>query len=111
MPIPSFQNILLPLLENTKGKNEVKLNDAIEELANQFQLTEEERKELLPSGNAVKFRNRVRFARLYLIKAGLLVSPKRGFVKITKQGIDTLTENLDKIDLKYLEKFPEYLEF
>ncbi len=111
MPIPSFQNILLPLLENTNGKNEVRLNDAIEELENHFQLTEEERKELLPSGNAVKFKNRVRFARLYLIKAGLLESPKRGYVKITKDGKETIKENLEKIDLKYLEKFPAYQEF
>ena len=36
MPIPSFQNILLPLLEKTNGKDEVRLNDAIEELENHF---------------------------------------------------------------------------
>ncbi len=111
MPIPSFQNILLPLLSHTKDKGVVKLNDVIEELGDYFELTEEEKKQLLPSGNAVIFKNRVRFARLYLIKAGLLESPKRGYVEISSTGEETLKENLDRIDLKYLERFPQYKEF
>lgn len=111
MPIPNFQEILLPLLKNIGKNEEANLNDATEDLENFFELTEEERKQLLPSGNAIVFKNRVRFARLYLIKAGLLESPKRGFVKITPLGKKTLKEKPDKIDLKYLEKFPMYQDF
>ncbi len=111
MPIPNFQKIFLPLLKETNIEDEISMNSAIEKVEDFFELTEEERKRLLPSGNAIIFKNRVRFARLYLIKAGLIESKRRGYINITLKGKEVLKSNPKEINLKYLEQFPEYLEF
>lgn len=109
--IPDYQSLMLPLLKLVADKQEHKYRDLIENLAVQFQISEEERKELLASGNQPIFDNRVGWAKTYLKKAGLLDSPKRAIFKITELGVQTLNKNLDKIDAKYLRQFPSFLEF
>ena len=69
---------MLPLLRLAADGEEHRLRDAIEELADHFDLTEDERKELLPSGSQATFDNLVGWARTYMKKAGLLESPRRG---------------------------------
>ena len=76
MPIPDFQTIMLPLLKFADDRREHSLREAIEFLADEFNLTEDERRELLPSGQQATFDNRVSWARTYMQKAGLLESPK-----------------------------------
>ena len=111
MSIPDYQTIMLPLLKFAADKKEHSLRETTEFLANEFQLSEEERKELLPSGTQRLFNNRVAWASTYLRKAGLLESKKRGFFQITQRGKDAIAENFDRIDNKYLEQFPEFVEF
>jgi restriction system protein len=41
----------------------------------------------------------------------LIESPKRATFKITDRGVKTLATNPNKIDVKYLEQFPEFIEF
>ena len=67
--------------------------------------------ELLPSGQQCIFNNRVGWACSYLKKAGLLDSPRRGIFRITDRGRKVLAENLSRIDVKYLERFPEFTVF
>jgi len=51
MPIPDYQTLMLPLLKIAgDGKVHTK-RGAVNELATQFGVTEEEQKKLLPSGN------------------------------------------------------------
>jgi len=109
--IPDYQSLMLPLLKLVSDRQEHKYRDLIENLAVEFQVTDEERKELLASGNQAIFDNRVGWAKTYLKKAGLLDSPKRATFVITRIGLDTLKENLDRIDAKYLRQFPAFLEF
>ncbi|MCU0437936.1 MAG: restriction endonuclease [Raineya sp.] len=109
--IPDYQSIMLPFLQHLKDKKEYKYRDILESLALQFQLSDIERKELLASGTQAIFDNRVGWAKTYLKKAGLLDSPKRGFVIITDLGLETLAKNLNKIDAKYLKQFPSFMEF
>lgn len=111
MPIPDYQSIMLPLLKFASDKKEHSIREAIEYLANVFKLNEQERKELLPSGQQYVFDNRVGWARTYLKKAGLLESTQRGFFKITDLGLDVLSKNPLKIDVKFLEQFPQFIEF
>ena len=85
--IPDYQSIMLPLLKLISDKQEHKFRDIIEELAKQFKLTNDERKELLPSGQQPTFDNRVGWAKTYLKKAGLLDSPKRATIVITQRGL------------------------
>jgi restriction system protein len=111
MSIPDYQTIMLPFLKFAGDGHEHSLREATEFLANEFQLSEQERKELLPSGTQRLFNNRVAWASTYLRKAGLLESKKRGFFQIAQRGKDALAKNLDRIDNKYLEQFPEFIEF
>ena len=72
MTIPDYQTVMLPLLRFAADKREHSTREAIEELANHFSLTVDERKDLLPSGSQATFDNCVGSARTYMRKAGLL---------------------------------------
>lgn len=111
MAIPDYQTIMLPLLRFAGDQQEHFLREAIDQLTQKLGLTEEERKELLPSGQQEIFTNRVAWARTYMGKAGLLESTRRGYFKITDRGVKVLKENPDRIDVKYLEQFEEFRQF
>jgi restriction system protein len=111
MSIPDFQSIMLPLLQYAGDGKEHSLRDAITFLADVFNLSDEERKELLSSGQQAVFDNRVGWARTHLKKAGLLESPKRGFFQITDRGKEILKQNHPEINVKFLNQFPEFIEF
>lgn len=111
MAIPDYQTLLLPVLKLAADEKEHKFSQAVEELADQFKLSMEERNQLLPSGSQTVFNNRVGWARTYLKQAGLLASPKRGFFTITPKGSELLATNPEKIDISVLEQFPEFIEF
>ena len=51
------------------------------------------------------------WARTYLKKAGLIESPKRGVFRMTPRGRQTLATNPIRIDAKFLEQWPEFIEF
>ena len=111
MPIPDYQSIMLPLLKFLGDKKEHYLRDAIDYLSKIFGLTDQEYKELLPSGQQAVFDNRVGWARTYLKKAGLVESTKRAYFKITDRGLKVLKDNPKEINVKSLEQFPEFIEF
>ena len=102
---------MLPFLSVLSDGREQLLREAEDALADYFKLTPAERAELLPSGQQGIFKNRIGWARTYLKKAGLLESPKRGIFKITLRGTNTLAASPSRIDAKYLEQFPEFIEF
>jgi restriction system protein len=111
MAIPDYQTIMLPLLKLAGDKQEHSQWQAIDTLANQFNLTNEERRELLSSGHQAIFNNRVGWARTYMKKAGLLKLPRRGFHRITDRGLEVLKRNPPRIDVKFLFQFQEFREF
>jgi len=111
MPIPDYQSCMLPLLRFAGDGQEHQLKDAIQALADEFALSDEDRNEFLPSGQQAVFTNRVGWARTYLKKAALLSSPRRGFFEITDRGRSVLQENPPIINQKYLGRFPEFIEF
>lgn len=111
MTIPKYEEIMLPLLKFAKDSSEHHVREAYDNLAKKFNLSEKEREELLPSGTQSLFENRVGWARTYLVKAGLMESKKRGYFNITKRGSAVLQENLKEINLEYMKKYPEFLDF
>lgn len=109
--IPKYEEIMLPFLKFLSDGNEHSLSETHDALAEQFQLTDIELRELLPSGRQPIFRNRVGWARTYLKKAKLLVSPKRAQFKISERGLDLLKENPKEITSKFLTRYEEFVEF
>lgn len=111
MAIPDYQMIMLPLLRFAEDGKVHSAREAINYLTDLFKLTTEERKELLPSGTAPLFDNRVGWASTYMRKAVLIESPRRGFLRITDRGKEVLSKNPKRIDNEFLDQFPEFQEF
>jgi restriction system protein len=111
MSIPDYQTLMLPLLLFLGDGKEHPLGEAVDALATEFGLTEDERQQLLPSGTSTIIGNRVGWARTYLKKAGLLDSAKRGVIRLTERGTQVLKKKPVRIDVKFLERYPEFVEF
>jgi restriction system protein len=111
MAIPDYQTVMLPLLRLAADGQDHRSRDAVETLAGEFELTPEERTELLPSGKQPVFNNRVGWANTYLKAAGLLEAPRRGVLRITQRGRDLLNDEIGRIDVSVLERYPEFVEF
>ncbi|MBM3823922.1 MAG: restriction endonuclease [Verrucomicrobia bacterium] len=111
MPIPDYQACMLPLLRFAADGKEHPLKEAVAALAGEFRLTDAEKNEYLRSGQQTVFQNRVSWARTYMKKAGLLASPRRGYLAITERGCSVIAEKPGAIDVDFLERFPEFFEF
>jgi len=109
--IPDYQSVMLPLLQFAGDKQEHSLRETIDALADHYGLTDDERKELLPSGQQAIFDNRVGWARTYLTKACLVQKTRRSHYEISQRGLDVLATNPDRIDVKFLDQFEEFREF
>lgn len=109
--IPTYEEIMLPLLKLLENREEHELGETVDKLAKYFKLTPGETRELLPSGTQPIFRNRVGWARTYLKKAGLLSTTRRGYFRILDRGNDFLRENPREITAKTLTRFKEFVEF
>lgn len=108
--IPDYQTLMLPVLREA-ADGEVSTRDVIETLAAQYDLSDEEREQLLPSGKQRTFDNRVNWAKGYLKQAGLVRYTKRGFYIVTDEGKKVLAQNPDRIDNAFLKQFDSFLEF
>jgi len=112
MAVPDYQSIMLPLLQFAAQKGtETSTSEAVEALSKELGLTEDDLKEMLPSGIQSTFVNRVGWASTYMKKAGLLEATRRGFYQITDRGIDLLKKQPKTINVKLLKQYPEFLEF
>lgn len=111
MAIPDFQSIMRPMLEHLADEKVHKNRETNEFLAEHFQLSEEELSEMLPSGYARLFDNRIGWAKTHLKGAGLIESPARAKYRITQRGLDALSQTDQPINLAYLKQFDEYKEF
>ncbi len=110
MSIPDFQTLMLPVLRLAKD-GEVRISDVVDRLADEFALSPEDRSKLLPSGRQTTFANRVHWARTHLVKAGLLTATRRAYFTITDRGKAVLTSPPGRIDISFLNQFPEFVEF
>lgn len=111
MSIPDYQGFMYPLLHAIADGQEHSVRDIVVNLSDQLGLTAEERQQMLPSGQQSIVSNRVGWAKTYLKKAGLLDNPKRGRVRITKAGLDALSQNSNTIDNTFLNRYPSFTEF
>jgi restriction system protein len=108
--VPTYEQLMFPLLTVAADRQAHRVREVSETIAKHFSLPGNLIHETLPDGRN-KLIHRLEWARTYLKKAGLLEYPARGFFKITEPGLRGLQESPKGIDNKYLEKFPEFLEF
>lgn len=111
MAIPDYQAFMAPLLEFASDGSEHAIRDAYEAMARHFGLTDDDRRELLPSGRQETYKNRVGWARTYLAKAGLLENTRRGHFRITDRGQVELRDHASELSTAYLKKYDEFVEF
>src|SRR5260221_2312604 len=94
MAIPDYQTFMLPILRYVGDRpNElVVIRDLFGVLAKEFSLSEDDLREMLPSGATTTFGSRVSWACTYMKKAGPLFAPKRSRVSITPRRHEALAE-------------------
>jgi restriction system protein len=102
---------MLPMLEFASDGKEHSMQEVRDALAQKLGLSEEDLEERLPSGRQRTFANRVAWAKVYLTQAGILESPRRGKFFISERGRRILADKPGKIDIKYLEQYPEFQSF
>jgi restriction system protein len=91
-----------PLLQFAADGNAHSIRDGLDQLAAEFNLSDEERKELLPSGRQEVFTNRVAWAKTHLRMAGLIEAATRGVFRITDRGQQILMQHPVRVDLRIL---------
>ena len=107
MDLPDYQSLMRPVLELAEG-GEHSIGNAVERIAADLELSEEQLAVMLPSGRQTTFANRVHWAKTYLKKAGLIAYPKRGYFEITERGKAFLQSHpgaISNADLKVFESF------
>ena len=111
MAVPKYDELMKPLLIAVSDGETYKMKNVTALLAEQLNLSSDDLAEMLPSGRQTVFKNRVGWAKTYLKKAGLLDSPARATIVITNAGKQVVADNPEKIDSKYLEQFPSFVDF
>ncbi len=111
MAVPPFQSFLLPLLQLAGDGHEHQMPAAMEALAVQLGLSDDDRRELVPSGRRTRLRDRAHWAKTYLQAAGLLSTPTRGHFVITEEGRRLLAESPPRIDIPLLLKYESFRKF
>lgn len=108
--IPDYQTLMLPVLR-VAASGEVSISDAVDAVTREFNLTDDEQAEMLPSGRLTVVRSRVHWAKAYLKQAGLVEATKRGHFRATPSGLALLAEGVTRIDNAVLRRYPEFERF
>lgn len=110
MTIPDYQTLMRPVLA-LAAERERSVREVVGLIADQFDLSPEEREQVLSSGRQTTLSNRVHWAATYMVKAGLLERPRRGAVRTTARGRDVLKVHPERVDNSVLVAFPEFNTF
>lgn len=111
MAVPGYQEFMLPLLRLASDQQEHRMAEAMEVLAEQMHISEEEQQLMLPSGTQTQYYNRVTWAVTYLTKSLLLEKTGRGRFRITRRGVEVLAKKPSRIDNNFLSQFSEFQTF
>ncbi len=110
MPIPDYQTLMRPVLGMALAK-EIPAKEIVTQVADLYELTDEERQERIPSGAATLLANRVHWAITYMVQADLMKRPRRAIVIATDRGRNVYQNHSDRIDNAVLSQFDEFIAF
>ena len=105
MTLPTFEDIMLPLVDFLGDNHEKNYSEVVDYLINHFKLQQEDIEKEKPSGGNYLY-NRIGWAKDYLTRAGIL-EKQRGTFKISTRGLDILKQKPSKINRKFLLQFEE----
>ena len=105
MPVPTYDQFIEPILRllvaHPEGMNARVAHD---EAANALALTSADREVLLPSGSQPMYKNRAGWAHDRLKRAGLSTSPRRGFWRVTPEGVNFAQQHPERFSAELSEK-------
>jgi restriction system protein len=110
MAVPDFQSLMLPVLR-AAADGDISAPELRSRVADDLRLTEADLAEMLPSGRQTTFANRTAWANVFLQRAGLLEKASRGVYRITAEGRQVLAERPERVDMRFLERYPTYVEW
>jgi restriction system protein len=113
MAVPPFDRFWLPFLQVLKDQGRTSLSEMKVALQERLGLSNDDVRELLPSGRQRRYDNRIGWARTYLSKAGLITTVERGVYELTPAGQQLLAQNpttLEHDDLRSYEPFRNWEE-
>ena len=111
MAVPKYNEFFSPVLRALET-GEIKHVSEIRKFALDYlNVSEEDRKEMLPSNTQRLADNRVNWSITYLRKANLIERVARGKYKITNTGLQILHEKKDHVELKDLYQFDSFRQF
>lgn len=110
MPVPDFQSLMLPVLQALADGEEALVRKVRERVASAEGLTDQDLREMLPSGRQRTFANRVGWALSYLRRAALVERVRRAVYRVTDDGQSVLANPPRRLDIRYLRQFPEFVE-
>lgn len=111
MPVPDFETLMLPILRVLSDGNVHTLGSLRDGVATRLNLSESDTKELLPSGRQTRLMNRVSWANMDLVRAGLVEKLARGQFKLSVAGRDVIAKSPARIDVEFLMSFPLFVEW
>ncbi len=108
MSIPQFSDFLMPVLK-LGATGSLRTIEAVNAIYSQFNLSMEDRKRTIP-GNKRRtvVYTRVGWAVYYMVQAGLLKRPQRGYFEITDEGKKVIAAGHKSIDVAFLKRYPGY---
>lgn len=94
MTLPTYDQFIGPLLRYlAQHPDGASTKDVYRSIADAMQLTDEQRLQLLPSGQQPVFKNRIGWAHDRLKRHGLSFSPRRGYWQLTDRGAAYVRQN------------------
>ncbi|WP_066588521.1 restriction endonuclease [Cellulomonas timonensis] len=111
MTVPDYESFMRPMLALLSDGRTWAVRDITTALCEYFDLTEEDKALLLPSGKARLVNNRIGWANTYLAQAGTIERPARATARITNAGRAVLAANPERVDRRVLERFDAFQDF
>lgn len=111
MAVPKYNDFFSPVLRALEDGQIKRALEIRKYALNYLNVSEEDRKQMLPSNTQRLVDNRATWAITYLCKANLIERVAKGKYKITNTGIQVLHEKKDHVELKDLYQFDSFRQF
>lgn len=100
--------MFLPFLRLLSDGEVYHVSDIKDHIGDVMNISQEDREDMIPSGQTTRLANRVGWARTHMNKAGLIEQVTRGNYRITEGGKAVVENPPENLNLKYLDTIPQH---